>query len=97
MRTNVATLKRVIREATLGRWIVRAGSQVLVKRKDEPPDAWRPHTVKKVLYLDDSELVKGPSSPAREHTWVFNRDGWMIAVNDAQLFSRPEWKYRRRF
>lgn len=82
---TLAEIKMAIHEAQ-GEWIVRGGSEVLVRGVDEPPRAWRYDILKKVTYFSDSELVQSPSNQTRPQVWVFKRDNMLFAVRESQLF-----------
>lgn len=76
-----------------GPWVVRAGSQVMVRRELDPIDSWRPHTTTKVLYFTDDDRLRGPSSSTAEQAWTFRDGDWLVVIRDEQFLTRPEWKF----
>jgi len=78
-------------------WIVRGGERVLVRRENETPNDWRWHNTNKVQYFTDADMVSGPETPTKHQTWVFRKAGWLIAVDEENFFSRPNWEHPRRW
>lgn len=101
MKITLGELRQAIlpllREAT-DEWSVRSGENLLVRRESDGPKDWRWHVSRKVQYFSSADIVMSPRSPQDRQVWTFRRpDGWLVAVDENQFFSRPEWKYSKRF
>jgi len=92
MKITLGDLKTVIQEAlveTRNEYVVRGGSEILVRREDEPKNAWRWETFPKVLYFSPSELVRKPRGPTDLQNYVFKRDGMLYAVDARRFYLMP--------
>jgi hypothetical protein len=89
MRSTLGEVRRVVREA-LGNWIVRGGSEVLVRGVKESPKDWRYITLQKVTYFSDDELVRKPRGLTDNQTWTFKRGDMLYAIAERQFYQRPQ-------
>jgi hypothetical protein len=97
MKLTLKNLRNIVIEAISHDYVVRAGADVLFRHEGEKSSDWRWIKLDKVTYFSVDELIRGPSAPTRPHVWEFKRGNNLYAVYDESFYSRPEWKYQRRF
>lgn len=81
-------ISEALREAR-EEYVVRGGSEILIRGVEEPKNSWRWETFPKVLYFDKSELVRKPRGPTDLQNYVFKRDNVLYAVDARRLFAKP--------
>jgi hypothetical protein len=93
MKMNLGMLRIMISEAlreAREEYVVRGGSEILVRGVDEPKNAWRWETFPKVLYFGKHELVRKPRGPTDLQNYVFKKDNMLYAVDSRRLFASPD-------
>lgn len=92
-REGIALIKSVISEVlneTRDDYIVRGGSEILVRGVDEPKNSWRWETFPKVLYFGKEQLVRKPRGPTDLQNYVFKKNNMLYAVDSRRLYASPD-------
>ncbi len=71
-------------------YVVRGGSEILVRGVEDSPKSWRWEYFPKVMYFQKHELVKKPRGPMDLQNYVFKRDGMLYAVDARRLYAQPD-------